>query len=260
MGNFFIVATPIGNLGDISLRALEILKNVDFILCEDTRVTEKLLSHYDIKKPVLSYHQHSELKRVKDILDLLKSGKNLALVSDAGTPGIADPGNKLVSQIIAVGQQAEGVKRGKGATPSSILPSDGHWRRGGVREVPLSMPGDVNIIPIPGACALTAAASVAGFNMDKFVFMGFPPAKNKRKKFFEKVISSEYPVIFYESTYKILKALEELKNLSSGLEIAVFRELTKKFETIYRGKIGDVLETLKTGETRGEFAVVVKNR
>src|SRR3989344_4830184 len=222
MGNFFIVATPIGNLGDISLRALEILKSVDFILCEDTRVTEKLLSHYDIKKPVLSYHQHSELKRVKDILDWLKSGK--------------------------------------GATPSSILPSDGHWRGGGVREVPLSMPGDVNIIPIPGACALTAAASVAGFNMDKFVFMGFPPAKNKRKKFFEKVISSEYPVIFYESTYKILKALEELKNLSSGLEIAVFRELTKKFETIYRGKIGDVLETLKTGETRGEFAVVVKNR
>ena len=188
MGNFFIVATPIGNLGDISLRALEILKSVDFILCEDTRVTEKLLSHYDIKKPVLSYHQHSELKRVKDILDLLKSGKNLALVSDAGTPGIADPGNKLVSQIIAVGQQAEGVKRGKGATPSSILPSDGHWRRGGVREVPLSMPGDVNIIPIPGACALTAAASVAGFNMDNLFLWVFPPRKIKEKSFLKKLL------------------------------------------------------------------------
>ncbi len=254
MANLFIVATPIGNLGDISLRALEILKSADFILCEDTRVTEKLLSHYNIKKPVLSYHQHSELSRVEEILDLLKAGKNLALVSDAGTPGISDPGNKLVEQVVSAIQRAKGVKWErweKRETPSSILPPP---KAEGGRV------GDINIIPIPGACALTAAAGVAGFNMDKFVFMGFPPAKNKRKKFFEKVASSEYPVIFYESTYKILKALEELKNLSADLEIAVFRELTKKFETIYRGKIGDVLETLKTGETRGEFVVIVKNR
>jgi 16S rRNA (cytidine1402-2'-O)-methyltransferase len=223
MANLYIVATPIGNLGDITIRALDVLKSADFILCEDTRVTEKLLSHYEIKKQVLSYHQHSELSRVGEILDLLKTGKNLALVSDAGTPGIADPGNKLIEEIMKCGLTG------------------------------------VNIVPIPGACALATAASVSGFNMDKFVFMGFPPAKNKRKKFFEKVVASEFPVIFYESTYKILKALEELKSLAPDLEMAVFRELTKKFETIYRGKIGDVLAGLKTGETRGEFVVIVNH-
>jgi len=245
MGNLFVVATPIGNLGDISLRALEILKSADFILCEDTRVTEKLLSYYDIKKSVLSYHQHSELSRVEEILDLLKSGKNLALVSDAGTPGIADPGNKLVSQIVsAISQVREKGTKGVKMVVWSLAPN---------------RTGEINIIPIPGPCALAVSASVAGFNMDKFIFMGFPPAKNKRKKFFEKVANSEYPVIFYESTYKILKALEELENLSPDIDVAVFRELTKKFETIYRGKISDVLEKLKTGETRGEFVVIVNH-
>lgn len=146
----YIVATPIGNLQDITLRALDTLKSVDFILCEDTRHTLKLLNYFEIKKPLLSYHQHSKIGQVERIIDLLKNGKNLALVSDAGTPGISDPGNMLIKEIV-------------------------------------ERLNDVEIIPIPGASALGALASVAGLPMDKFVFMGFPPNKKGRKKYFEKM-------------------------------------------------------------------------
>lgn len=221
MATLFIVATPIGNLEDLSMRALRILKEVDFILCEDTRVTKKLLNHYDIKKPLLSYHQHSRLKKVNYILELLKQGKNLALVSDAGTPGISDPGNLLVD---------EAIKR--------------------LRE-------KVKIIPIPGSSAVTASASVSGFPMNKFLFLGFPPTKRKRKKFFQEVVKSKYPVIFYESPYRIIKTLKELSSFISDREVVVCRELTKKFETIYRGKIEEVIKKIEKGEIKGEFVVIV---
>lgn len=220
MPTLYIVATPIGNLKDIALRGLETLKAVDFILCEDTRTTGKLLNHFNINKPLISYHQHSKLKKVDYILELLRQGKNLALVSDAGTPGVSDPGNKLIEQILF-----------------NIL--------------------SVKIVPIPGCSAITAAASISGFPMEKFVFMGFPPAKKKRKKFFEEVVGSKYPVIFYESPYRIIKTLEELKNLAPELKIVVCRELTKKFETIYRGIVNEILETLKKEGPKGEFVVVV---
>jgi len=205
MAIFYIVSTPIGNLRDITFRAIEVLKGADFILCEDTRQTLKLLNHYDIQKPLVSYFQHSKLAKVDYILEQLRQGKNIALVSDAGTPGISDPGNKLISSIV---EKAEKVE----------------------------------IISIPGPSALTAAASVSGFPMDKFLFLGFPPAKKKRKKFFEEVANSKYPVIFYESPYRIIKTLEELKNSLTAncrllnTQIVVCRELTKRFETIYRGK------------------------
>lgn len=235
MGTLSIVGTPIGNLEDITLRALRILKEADFILCEDTRVTKKLLAHYEIDRPLISYHQHSEEKKVSEILELLRQGKNLAFVTDAGTPGISDPGNELVSRVFEARLQT------------------------------------VRIVPIPGASALGAIASVAGFPMDKFVFLGFPPAKKSRKKFFEQVAQAEYPVIFYESPYRILKSLSELQSIldtkyqipfdsAQGRQttrIVVGRELTKKFETIYRGTIEQVLEQLKDGETRGEFVIVV---
>jgi len=149
MNTLYIVATPIGNLEDLSFRALRILSEVDLILCEDTRVTKKLLDRYQIKTPTLSYHQHSKLKKVDYILELLRKGKNLALVSDAGTPGISDPGNKLISEIM---------------------------RQLGIQ---------VKIIPVPGPSAVIAAASISGFPTDKFIFLGFPPTKKKRKKFFE---------------------------------------------------------------------------
>ncbi|MFH1582214.1 MAG: 16S rRNA (cytidine(1402)-2'-O)-methyltransferase [bacterium] len=217
MGIFFIVSTPIGNMKDISMRAIDILKNVDLILCEDTRQTQKLLDRYEIKKPSLSYHQHSKLKKVEDIINMLSSGKSLALVSDAGTPGISDPGNFLISKIV------ESSK-------------------------------DIQIIPVPGPSAFVSAASISGFPMDKFSFLGFPPVKKKRNKFFKEVEELKYPVIFYESPYRIIKTLAELPK---DREIVVCRELTKKFETVYRGSADEIAESIGKSELKGEFVVVL---
>jgi len=221
MPELFIVATPIGNLQDISSRALEALKRVDFILCEDTRVSQKLLNHFGISKPLMSYHQHSGPAKIESILALLKQGKNLALISDAGTPGISDPGNQLI-------------------------------------DLAIKQLNDLTIVPIPGPSALTAAASVAGCPMDRFLFMGFPPHKRKRKKFFQEALKSKYPVIIYESCHRILKTLRELRELGNGLELVVCRELTKKFETIYRGIIDKVIEKIEKDKTKGEFVVIIK--
>jgi len=225
MANLYIVATPIGNLEDISLRALRVLREVDLILCEDTRVTKKLLDRYQIKKPLLSYHQHSKLQKLDYIISLLKEGKNLALVSDSGTPGVSDPGNKLVEKVVEV------------------------------------LSDQVKIVPIPGPSALTCAASVSGFSMDKFLFFGFLPKKKKRKEVLKEILRSKYPVIFYESPHRIIKTLKEL-NLEAetyNLEpkVVVCRELTKKFETIYRGKIEEVIEKIEKNQIKGEFVVIV---
>lgn len=221
MSTLYIVATPIGNLEDISKRALLVLNEVDLILCEDTRITKKILNHFNIKTPVLSYHQHSKLKKINQILDFLKKGRNLALVCDAGTPGISDPGNKLIEIVLR--EFGEKIK----------------------------------IVPIPGPSALTTAISISGFAMDKFLFLGFPPQKKKRKKFFQEVVASKYPVVFFESPYKILKTLGELSEMKNDLEVVVCRELTKMFETIYRGKINEVLEKIKKDKVKGEFVVII---
>jgi len=222
MAALYIVATPIGNLKDVTLRALEVLRGVDLILAEDTRITKRLLEHYDIKKPILSYHQHSELKKINYILELLREGKNLALVSDAGTPGISDPGNKLVSEVLK-DQKLENIK----------------------------------IVPIPGSSVLAAAASISGLSMERFLFLGFPPAKKKRKRFFDQILNSKYPVIFYESPYRILRTLSELKDISPERNIIVCRELTKKFETIYRGRIDEVIKKISADQIKGEFVVII---
>lgn len=214
-----IIATPIGNLKDISLRALTVLKEVDLILCEDTRVTKKLLSHYEISKPTISYHQHSRLTKLEYILEQLKQGKELALVSDAGTPSISDPGAKLIDYLI--------------------------------EKIP-----NLRIISIPGPSALTAALSISGFSADKFVFLGFPPKKKKRKKFFQEVADSKHTVVFYESPHRIIKTLEELSIIDSN--IVVCRELTKKFETVYRGNVKQVIEQIKKDKIKGEFVIVVQ--
>jgi len=229
MGTLYIVATPLGNLEDLTFRAPRVLSEVDLILAEDTRVTKKLLDHYQIKTPTLSYHQHSRLQRIDYIIDLLRKGKNLALVSDAGTPGISDPGNKLLRKVVeSTAGQSEQIK----------------------------------IVPIPGPSAVTAAASISTFPMDKFLFLGFPPTKKKRKKFFAEVVNSKYPVIFYESPYRIVKSLQELELAAEAFnlepQIVVCRELTKKFETIYRGKIEEVKEKIKKDKIKGEFVVIIK--
>lgn len=251
MSTLYIVATPIGNLEDISQRALRILSEVDLILCEDTRVTQKLLNHFNIKTKTLSYHQHSRLKKIDYILKILKEGKNLALVSDAGTPGISDPGNKLISFLVNKFISPKNLKTYRGAELNNLL----------------------TITPIPGPSAVTAAASISGFPMDRFIFLGFPPAKRKRKKFFDQIINSKYPIIFYESPYRILKTLKELSSFiekfvqirgqirENSRDVVVCRELTKKFETIYRGSINEVIKALENppaGEKiKGEFVVII---
>ncbi len=219
MAEISIIATPIGNLKDISFRALEQLKRADFVLCEDTRVTRKLLQHYQIQTPTISYHQRSDERKIQQILEFLRQGKNLALVSDAGTPGISDPGNELINLAI--------------------------------KEI-----DNLDVIPIPGPSALSVIASVAGISMDKFLFLGFPPHKRKRKKFFEEVIESRHPVIIYESPYRILKTLKELRDIDTELNLVVGRELTKKFETIYRGKIDEVINKIQKDKIKGEFVII----
>jgi 16S rRNA (cytidine1402-2'-O)-methyltransferase len=224
MGILYIIATPIGNLKDITLRALEVLKEVDFILCEDTRQTAKLLNHYGISKPLVSYFQHSRISKIEHIIDLLNQGKNLALVTDAGTPGISDPGNLLIEHITHNIKQ-EGVK----------------------------------IIPIPGASAVATALSISGFPADKFIFMGFPPHKKGREKFFKEIADAKYTIVFYESVHRIVKALEQLKNaIDKNRQIVVCRELTKQFESIYRGDIDEILEKVKGDKIKGEFVVVLE--
>lgn len=212
MNKLYIVATPIGNLKDITLRALEALQRADFILCEDTRVTRKLLDHFDIKKPMISYHQHSEINKIDKIKELLLSN-DLALVSDAGTPGISDPGNKLVEEV----------------------------------------KGLCEIIPIPGVSAIATIISICGFPSDRFLFLGFIPQKKKRQQFIEKINTFEYPVVFYESCHRIIKTLNQL---DSSLEVVVGRELTKKFETIYRGTIDKVIDMIEKDKIKGEFTVI----
>lgn len=220
MGTFFVVATPIGNLKDITLRALETLKEVDVVLAEDTRVTKKLLVHYEIETPLLSYHQHSKESVMEKALQLLSEGKNLALVTDAGTPGISDPGNELIAFLL---------KRNS----------------------------EIQIVPIPGASAVTTLASIAGIGTDKFLFLGYPPHKKGRKKFFEEVVASKHPVLFYESPHRIMKSLKELEVLDPKLSLVVGRELTKQFETIYRGSSKQVQKKLEENPIKGEFVVFV---
>ena len=223
MAFLYIVATPIGNIKDISIRALEVLKKVDLILCEDTRVTRKLLDYYQIKTPTLSYHQHSKIKKVDYIINLLKEEKNLALVSDAGTPGISDPGNLLIKEIL--NQLKEKVK----------------------------------IVPLPGPNAAIAALSISGFPSNKFLFLGFPPVKKKREKFFEQIVLAKCPVVFYESSHRIIKTLRELNLLIPYRQLIVCRELTKKFETVYRGNIEEIIKELENDKNnlKGEFTIIV---
>lgn len=243
MPTLYIVATPIGNLEDISMRALRILGEVDFVLCEDTRVTKKLLNNYKIKTSTISCHQHSSQKKINDILGLLAQGKNLALVSDAGTPGISDPGGKLIQAVIE------------------------------------EFGDEIKIESVPGASAVTAALSISGIPTDKFVFLGFPPHKKGRQKFLKKIIAAEYPVVVYESKHRIIKFLDELKEASQEYNeeiekdltkktkakkidltsVVVCRELSKMHETVYRGDINLIIEKIKNNKNdqKGEFVVII---
>ncbi len=222
MSKFYVVATPIGNLGDITLRAIETLKNVDLILCEDTRVTKKLLDKYHINKPTLSFHAQSKLSKTDKIFKLLKEGKNLALVTDAGTPGISDPGAMLVSKIKEELNEAQ-------------------------------------VIPIPGVSAVITALSASGLPIHEFTFLGFLPHKKGRETLFREIAQSKRTMVFYESPHRILKTLESLQKFCSNKKICIARELTKIYEELKTGSPAELLEFLNKNKEkqRGEFTVII---
>ncbi|OGI29275.1 MAG: 16S rRNA (cytidine(1402)-2'-O)-methyltransferase [Candidatus Moranbacteria bacterium RIFOXYA12_FULL_44_15] len=225
-GTLYIVATPIGNLSDITFRAVEVLKQADLVVCEDTRVSRRLLNHYEINTSLASFYKSGHggsvkpVPKVDYIVEELKSGKNIAFITDAGTPGISDPGNLLVEAAVREG---------------------------------------ICVIPIPGASALTALASVSGIDLAQFVFLGFPPHKKGRETFFKKLIAHDMPVIYYESPHRLIKNLELLKTLAPKKNIILGRELTKMFEEIVRGTVGEVLEYFNSnpGKIKGEIAIIV---
>ncbi len=223
-GTLYIVPTPIGNLEDITLRALRILKEVDLVLCEDTRVTKKLLDHYEISIPTKSYHAHSSDGREEEVVGLLKEGKNIALVSDAGTPTISDPGIKL---IVRVEQEL-----GK----------------------------EAKIVPLPGASALTTAVSGAAETAAEFTFLGFLPHKKGRETLFKEIAEGKRTYVFYESPHRIMKTLERLAELlPETRRVVIARELTKIYEEFLRGSAKEVfaLFTEHPDKVRGEFVVIV---
>lgn len=222
MNKFYVVATPIGNLEDITYRAVRILSEVDLILCEDTRVTINLLNKYGINKSTMSYHSQSKLSKIDKILDLIKEGKTLALVSDAGTPTISDPGSILVSKI---------------------------------RE---SFPG-MEIVAIPGPSALVSALSVSGLPASEFIFLGFLPHKKGRETLFKEISNTDRTVVFYESPHRIMKTLKSLQEYIGTRKIVVARELSKIYEQIISGTSEEVEKYFidNKDKVRGEFVVLV---
>ncbi|MBI1975568.1 MAG: 16S rRNA (cytidine(1402)-2'-O)-methyltransferase [Candidatus Vogelbacteria bacterium] len=226
-GKLSIVSTPIGNLEDITLRALRVLREADFVLCEDTRITKRLFSKYDISTHVLSYNEHSPASRSQEILALLEDGKSIALVSDAGTPGISDPGGALVSLV-------------RGHFGDSVL-----------------------IEAIPGPSALSAALSVAGVPTSSFVFHGFLPHKKGRDTIFREIASSARSHVFYESTHRLVKTLQKLAEmLEPERKVVVVKELTKIHERVIVGPAKVVLRQFLEHPdlVRGEFVVVIGER
>ena len=223
MSKFYVVATPIGNMGDITFRAIEILKEVDLILCEDTRETKKILQKYVINKPTMSYHTQSKLAKIDKIFELLEEGKNLALVSDAGTPTISDPGAVLISKI------KENFK------------------------------DKVEVIPIPGATAVIAALSVSGLPTHEFTFLGFLPHKKGRETLFKEISESKRTMVFYESPHRILKTLESLQKFCPNKKICIAREITKIYEEFKTGSPSELLNYLTQNpiHQKGEFTVLV---
>ena len=217
-GRLYVVATPIGNLGDLSFRAAEVLKSVDWIACEDTRHSKVLLDHYGVRKPLISYFDFSESKKAPELVRRLIAGERGALVSDAGTPGVADPGYRLISQAVEAG---------------------------------------VTIEALPGPSAFLVALLLSGMPMNRFVFEGFAPLKDAAKKKWLRALSEEKrTVVFYESPHRLVKTLEAMREVLGDVRVAVARELTKKFEEVARDRLGALIERFSHGKVLGEFVVV----
>lgn len=220
-GTLYIVPTPIGNLEDITLRALKVLGGVDVVAAEDTRTTKFLLDHYNLQKPLISFFSHNEQIRVPQIIERLKNGESVAVVSDAGTPGISDPAHAIITAAI---EEA------------------------------------ISIIPLPGATAFIPALIASGLPTHSFVFEGFLPHKKGRKTRLEKLAEEERTIILYESPHRILRTLEELKEYLGDRPAVIGRELTKKFEEIVRGDLSELLQKFSSQAIKGEFVIVVEGK
>lgn len=214
----YIVSTPIGNLEDITLRAIRILKEVDCIAAEDTRHAQILLQKYEIKTPCLSYHSYSSHFKLEKIIDLLKEGKNVALISDAGTPGISDPAYILINAAIAA---------------------------------------NIQIIPIPGPSAVLAALVMSGKPMHNFLYLGFLPVKKGRQTLFKSLATEEHTVVIYESPHRLLRTLGDIKEYLGDREIAICREITKIYEETLRCKVSEAIEHFTKNRPRGEFVLLI---
>ena len=222
LGKLYLVPTPIGNLKDITLRALEVLKFVDIVAAEDTRQTLKLLNHFEIKKSLMSYHKHNEQEKSEDIIELLKEGHNIAIVTDAGTPGISDPGAVIVKKCINE---------------------------------------NIDFEVLPGATAITTALVYSGLDTTKFLFRGFIPRENKERKILLNEIKDvKESIILYESPYRVVSTLETLLEYLGNRDIAICRELTKLHEEIKRGKIDELIDYFKNTAPKGEFVLVIEGK
>lgn len=216
----YIVATPIGNLEDITFRAIRILKEVDYIFAEDTRVTKKLLDHYEIKNTVYRYDEHTKQHQIANIINLLKEEKNIALVTDAGTPCISDPGYELVDEA-----HKENIK----------------------------------VVAIPGASALTSAISISGVNTRRFAFEGFLPKKKGRQTLFKELATEkERAIIIYESPFRIEKTLKDIESYMGEREVVIIREITKIYEEVLRGTTKNLIEKLEKNPIKGEIVLIIK--
>lgn len=222
MGKIYLVPTPIGNLGDITLRALEVLKSVDLIAAEDTRQSLKLLNHFNIKKSLISYHKHNEQGKSEELIDRVRNGENIAVISDAGTPGISDPGGIVLKKCIENG---------------------------------------IDVEVLPGATAFTTAIIYSGLDTSAFIFRGFLPRENKEKKeFVESLKDRRETIIFYESPYRVIDTLTFLKENFGNRNIAVCRELTKLHEEIYRGSLEEAICYFNDNIPKGEFVLVLQGK
>ncbi len=230
MSTFYVIGTPIGNLEDITLRAIRILGEVDIVLCEDTRVTKRIFEKYNINTQMMSYHAQSGEAKVEIIFEKIKEGKNIALVTDAGTPGISDPGSMLISEV----------------------------RKNFSDEI---KNGELKIIGVPGPSALTTAISISGVPSHEFIFLGFMPHKKGRETIFNEIRDSQRTIIFYESTHRIIKTLQSLREFlkDSNKKITIVREITKIYEEVIQGNADDILNILETdtNKQKGEFVVIV---
>ena len=217
----YIVATPIGNLEDMTFRAVRTLKEVNYIFAEDTRVTRKLLNHYEIENTVYRYDEHTKMHQIANIINLLKEGKEIALVTDAGTPCISDPGYELVDAA-----HNEGIR----------------------------------VVPIPGASALTAAASAAGITMRRFCFEGFLPKKKGRQTLLKALAEEERTIVIYESPFRIEKTLRDIEQFMGVKEVVIIREITKIYEEILRGTTTELIERLAKNPIKGERVLLIKGQ